>query len=493
MTDANGIVRLYTPTLGLSRLVLPKGHGAPYQRQGDWRDESVATRRRGLSRAVKRIMAACQGRRVEVAEGREAAINLGGGTLVVQGDAGDSVQVLYYGEGEVIGGGTYDLDWLTGELTLTDLRPGDWHVHHFRRDWGGYVDTSHGGPRQVAIVGAGETTTLALDPLTDYSGAGWSELYGRVHKWGAEPLPGVTIYELRQQLDPPGTRWVANTVTDESGFFAAVADPNDPDPLDGWAIDDPTWGYFRFPTGSYHDVTLGGRVVSIPRRAVPELGLAWWRRGSYRHENFAAVEPGMRFRERDGRVPGYFDTEGIAEGSGFASMPLPKTPYTQLRGDDGTLGKLVWEAVRSDDAVVATFEIGDDTNVSEPGLAFYSIRSVGVAFPATLVGGKISGNVVCRDRGRVEANLPEAARVGLEFGRHEAFVEVRARLGERTTTCFSDLVCPYCGAPTWTDPDRTESPLLVRGYCTQCATAFGNGTAMDGRTYFETVTLEENG
>lgn len=492
ITDGSGIARLYTPGAGLSRLILPKGHGAPYQRLDDRRDDSEETGRETLARGVTRVTAVCEGRRAEAREGETAAIDLGGGTLVVRGDPDDSVQVLYCGEGAVIGGGTYDLDWLTGELTLSGLRPGEWHVYHFRRTGGGDVDTSCGGPRRIAMLHASETTVLELDSLTDYSGAEWDELFGRVHGWGAVPLAGVTVYELRQQLDPPGTRWVANTTTDGDGYFEATADPGDSDPLDGWAIDDPTWGYLLFPTGAYHDVVLGGRIVSVLRASPPELGLAPWRKGTYRHENFAAWEAEIRFRERDGRVEGVFGVVEIAGGAGFASVPLPKTPYTGLTGDDGSLAKLVWEAIRPDDSVLATFEIGDDTNVSEAGLAFYSKRSVGVAFPATLTGGKIAGNVVCRDAARIEANLPEAARVGLEFGRHEPFMEVRARREGSTYTCFADMVCPYCGGPVWTDPDRGESPQYVRGYCTQCATAFGNTTAMDGRTYFQTVTIAES-
>ncbi len=490
MTDAEGRAGLFTPGLGWSRLILPKGHGAPYQRVGDRRDDSPETAAETQARGVQRIVALCQGRAKEVSEGSPATIDLAGGTLRITGPPGSSVQVMYYGEGSLLGGGTYELDWLTGQLELSDLRPGEWHVFHFRKI-GSYVDTNYGGPRVKATVRAGETTELSLGSLTDYSGSSWERLVGRVYRWGAEPAAGVTIYELRQQLEPPGTRWKAAGVTGADGFFDLTADPNDPDPLDGWAIDDPTWGYFLFPTGTYHDVVLGGRVVSVRQTTLPELGLAPWRKGAYRHENFATVEGGITFRERDGKVGGSFSSEELPDGMGFVSAPLPKTPYTGLTGDDGTLAKLNWEAVRPDGSVVETFQIGDDQNVCEPGLPFYSRRSVGVAFPKTATGGKIVGNVLRRDEHVVRADLPESARVGLEFGRHEWFLEVRHQSSEGVWTCFADIVCPYCGGPAWLDPDRTESPLLKRGYCTQCAAEFGQAQAMDCRGYFESIALPE--
>ncbi len=99
--------------------------------------------------------------------------------------------------------------------------------------------------------------------------------------------------------------------------------------------------------------------------------------------------------------------------------------------------------------------------------------------------GKIHGGVVTGCQAEIGLTLPEAYRIGLEFGEHEWFTQVTAVSGGRRA-CFADLLCPYCGGPTWRDPDANG---YVRGFCWQCAQMFGTGEAMDGRTHFQTPTL----
>jgi hypothetical protein len=111
--------------------------------------------------------------------------------------------------------------------------------------------------------------------------------------------------------------------------------------------------------------------------------------------------------------------------------------------------------------------------------------TTGSIFLANL-GGKYEGSVVEADRSReiTVEKLPEAARLGLEFGKWTQPLEHRSEsplpLGEgpgvRVLT-FGDWECPYCGGPAWCEP----TGAYVRGFCVQCGT--------DARSTFITQSL----
>jgi hypothetical protein len=215
-----------------------------------------------------------------------------------------------------------------------------------------------------------------------------------------------------------------------------------------------------------------------------------WRKGDRGHANFQYVPETLWVKDNESQRR--FESVEVAYGGWVTAETLPKFKYVadplellmtgpQLR--DYSLHN--HEEVVQESLVLRAqaFSSYEDLPGQYRAAGYYPEVKV-------LLGGRIKGSVVVGHDQAIEG-LPEAQRLGVEFGEHEWFVEVQQEaVGGEIKCCLSDLVCPYCGGPAWRDPSGQG---WVRGHCQQCALAFEQATAMDCRTHFISPTLAAEG
>ncbi len=452
----------------------PSGHGAIYQRAGDLRDGTPETAARGLERHLVAVRQAWRGRRAEVVEGVESVLDILSGALVITAEPGATLRV-----GTLDDPGQAHTVPPSGVVSVSGLPEGEHHVVAYRLTAWGTWDQSYGCARRIAQVTRGATTTLNMGALEHYTDP--DVLRGRVYERSGVPASGVEIVAI----DVIGCTVVGTiATTDGDGWWEARI------PAQGLggqpAIHDPEWGSVPVLGMPYSDVVLGARAYSaIDEDYKPEA----WRKPLRGHKNFQYI-------------PGSVVVENVATSERLATIQCPYGGWLT----EATLPKFRYIAdiqeLVSFGAQEHTYRIlvdGEDTLApfellgqpfDDTGGGDGIFRAAGYSpEQKMLLGGKIHGNVVLGDAEPIGANLPEAARVGLEFGEHRAFVEARAIGQGAVRAAIADTICPYCGGPAWRDPDGA----YLRGFCMQCADAFGRADAMDCRSYFETPTLAGTG
>ncbi len=467
---ANVHAPIMTGVDGRWELLAPKGHGALYQRAGDLRDDSGETAARGLARHVTAVYCAYQGRKVAVVEGQEAVLDILSGRLEISGEPGVVIRVGTLddpGEEHTIPAG--------GTVTINGLPEVEHSIVAFRLTAWGTWDQSYGCPRVIADVRRGQTTSVTLPPMEHYTEPDF--ICGRVYERMGVPAAGIDIVVIdTENYEIIGT--IATTNGD--GYWEADVPPQG---LGGQpAIHDAEWGSMPVLGMPYSDVVLGARVYAAAyEQYKPEA----WRRPLRGHKNFQYCPGSVVVREAETLET--YGTEETAYGGWVTTETLPKFEYVAdieelvEWGPQTHLYDILVDGV----VKVADFELrGQPFDDTGSGAGEY--RAAGY-YPEQklLMGGKVHGNVLAGEAEPVTGNLPESARVGLEFGEHAWFVEARALGGGQARAGVGDVVCPYCGGPAYRDP----SGAYLRGFCMQCADAFARGDAMDCRGYFETPTL----
>jgi hypothetical protein len=461
---------IVTDAEGRWEWLAPKGHGAIYQRAADLRDETPETAARGFTRHLVAVRQAWRGRMAEVVEGAESVLDILSGTLEISAEPGATLRV-----GTLDDPGTAHTVPPGGTVTITGLPEAEHSIVAFRLTAWGTWDQSFGCARRLAQVRRGETTSVQMGPLEEYTDP--DMICGRVYERPGVPAAGVEIVVI----DTVACELIGTlTTTDGSGWWEAEVPPEG---LGGQpAIHDERRGSLPVLGTPYSDVVLGARVYSAAYESYkPEA----WRRPLRGHRNFQYV-PGSVTVE-NAATGEQFSTVQTAFGGWITSETLPKFRH------EPDIERLVWWGAEAHSYRILVdgedrlpqFELrGQPFDDTGSGAGVY--RAAGY-YPEQkiLMGGKIHGSVVRGARERIGANLPEAARVGLEFGEHEAFTEARALSGGAARAGVADTVCPYCGGPAWRDPDGAR----LRGFCMQCAEAFGRADAMDCRTHFTTPTL----
>jgi hypothetical protein len=463
---------IMTDAEGRWEWVVPKGHGAVYQREGDLRDDTPETAERGLVRHLESVKQAWRGRKCEVVEGSESVLNVLSGTLDIDAEPGAKLRV-----GTLDDPGTEYTVPPSGTVTVTGLPQAEHSVVAYKLTSWGTWDQSYGCARRAAGAVRGATTSVSVGPMEEYTDP--DMICGRVYERPGVPAAGIAIV----LIDTIACEIVGTlTTTDGDGYWEAEIPPEG---LGGEpAIHDGQWGSVPVLGTPYSDVVLGARVYAAVDEAYkPEA----WRKELRGHKNFQYVPESVVVRNvEDGAEYG---TEETGYGGWRTSETLPKFKYVADIEELVTWGAEahVYRIVVDGEAPLADFELRgqpfDDT-----GSGAGEFRAAGY-YPEQkiLMGGKIHGNVVETSDAPIGANLPEAARVGLEFGEHREFVEARAVAAGGGRAGVADLVCAYCGGPAWRDPDGA----YLRGFCVQCANAFGLAHAMDCRTFFSTPTLAE--
>lgn len=450
--------------------IVPRGHGALYQRAGDLRDGTAETARRGLVRHLVEVRQAFRGRQAPVVEGQESVLDILCGKLEISGEPGTMVRV-----GMLDDPGTEHVIPAGGTLTLSRLPEAEHNVVAYKLTAWGTWDSGWGCARQVADVKRGQTASVSLGAMEQYATP--DVICGRVYERSGVPAAGLAIV-----LIDPFLCEVVGTLatTDGAGWWQAQVPAGG---LGGQpAIHDACWGSLPVVGTPYSDVVLGARAyASAAEEYKPEA----WRRPLRGHKNFQYCADSIVVR--DSVTGESFETEETGYGGWVTVETLPKFRYAE------DLQELVWWGAQR-----RVYEIEVDGEDKLPpfelrGQPFDSAGGGEGEFRAAgyypeqkvLIGGKISGNVVRGHPTRIDGGLPEAARVGLEFGEHEAYVEARSLSAGEAKAAMADLVCPYCGGPAWRDPDGA----YLRGFCMQCADAFGRADAIDCRTHFVTPTL----
>jgi len=463
-----------TDDAGRWEFIGPKGHGAYYQRAGDLRDDSPETAACPLRRYVERIECAYKGRMIEVVEGAEAVLNTLSATLEITGEPGTSLLV-----------GTMDNPGVPcsvpaeGVVTIQDLPQAENSIVAFKlTSWGAW-DQEWGCPRAIAQTVRGETTRVTLPPLEHYTTP--EVLCGRVYERPGVPAQGIGI----SVLDMEAFEIIAVvTHTDADGWWTVTIPPEG---LGGeLLIHDPTWGSVPVLGIPYSDIVLGARAYASNYEIYkPEA----WRRPERGHANFQYCPGSVEVRTPEGEI---IATEPTDYGGWVTTSILAKHAYV------ADLEELVMGGAQSrqydllvdGEVAIAGFELrsqpfeGQDT---APG----RLRAAGY-YPEVkfLMGGKIHGDIVKGKPKPVHGNMPEAARVGLEFGEYEPYIEARAVAPDiQTRSCLADLTCPYCGGPAHRDPEEPD----LRGHCIQCADLFGRPDAMDCRGWLATPTMAGTG
>ncbi len=474
---ANVYAPIMTDEDGRWETIVPKGDGALYQRAGDLRDDSAQTAARGMPRCLTGVSCAYLGRKVAVVEGQEAVLDILSGRLEISGEVGTVLRV-----GMLDDPGEEHTIPASGTVTLSGLAEASYAIVAFRLTAWDTWDQSYGCARVIADVRRGETTSVTLPTMEHYADP--DVICGRVWERPGVPAAGMEIVVIdTEECEIVGTL----ATTDDEGYWEAEIPPEG---LGGQpAIHDARWGSLPVLGVPYSDVVLGARAYAAAyEQYKPEA----WRRPLRGHKNFQYCPGSVVVRDAESAEE--WETEETAYGGWLTTETLPKFKYVADIEElvYGGAQAHIYDVLVDGEVRIAGFELrGQPFDDTGSGAGEY--RAAGY-YPEQklLMGGKIHGNVLVGSDRRVTGNLPEAARVGLEFGEHAAFFEARVAPtggGGEVRSCVADLVCPYCGGPA----QRGPSGACLRGFCMQCADAFGRGDAMDCRGYFETPTLAASG
>lgn len=490
---------------GYWEYVVPKGHGAPYQREGDRRDDTPETAREPLRRYVEKIEAVYRGRRAVVEEGEIALLSVDSARLEITATPGAWVRAGVMEDA----GQMYQVP-PSGVVELSNLPEGGVSLVQFQRAGTGEWDPRFGAPRVWQPVRENQTAQVDLGPLEQYPDDG-SVACGRVYRSAGVPAGGVSVLILSEES---GQILGTAAVTDAQGFWSVDI------PEEGLGgnlyLMDPDWGSLPVVGRPYSDVVLGARMYSA---WIEEFASEVWRRDALGHKNFTYVPGSVWVMDND--TAEVYETEPAPYGGWMTRQTLPKWKYVANP-----------VALLTQGPQLRSYRIEADQRVEDPschlrGQSFSGWADQPSYYRATgyypekkiLLGGKIKYHVALGARKRIEENWPEAARVGLEWGSHQPFVEMRAgevephpptplswqergeeasppgplsvqeKAGEESPShaegCFTDWLCPYCGGPV----ARWAGRPVPRGYCEACADAWGTPRATDARGYGQSRAL----
>ncbi|MBM3473286.1 MAG: hypothetical protein FJX75_08475 [Armatimonadetes bacterium] len=505
-TDANGVLYRHDPDGTLEPIILPRGFAALAQREQDtW--PSAPTPERVLTRAEVWWLQ----EHVEISEGLGATLNVAACSLHITGPAdGTAYYRIFWEDGpEYLAG-----QLVGGDVTLSYLPLGRWTVHVYSSNH------LNGSPRQYVDCGqSGETydADFGSDWAVKTTGGMTA---GHVYLYGATPAVGLTVYAAVNNGVSP-YQWIIELgTTDGDGYFEYAYEAGE-FPQQLMVADAELGGWVHTSlVNRYWDPVLGARVAASaalnikdfgdppapPEVFEPAIGLYPWGCAGF-HPNLLPPSGAAYVERTDTGEKHYF--QETTEGNGLMTDPLPRAFVTQtydpMNGYGWTLDSAILYSLCDADGTVIdqgdpaypTWALDSDATPAGPTGNF---GTHGPAVQAVL-GGKIEGNVVEASRHDVITpdNLPEAFRMGLEFGAWRQPLEARAVLplssvvpplsgtergpGGEAALTFQSFECPYCGGPAWLNPDADG---YGRGFCMQCAD-FGIET--DSRTYFITATL----
>jgi len=481
-TDGDGIVRQNLNDGGaLQQVYFPSGEGALMQRQGDRRDEQADQ----PDEYLEELWCCYRGCKVRVVEGQDCEIDVVTGSIAVTGQANCRVYAQLVGvefdpEGRVLEwDGLCDLDG-AGQGTITGLRPGRYVV--MQRVWtGAEVDWTYICRRRWANVMGGSAAEVAMGSMEE-PGAGKN--LGYVYSYGAD-LIEVEMYKALYALPggpellASGSRleyaWTGLGVIIGGGTARLIG--TGPDPGQCW------------------ECALGGSFLLLDEGAIgDEINTVWWS-SNKAHRDLPSWQPLPIARETNDYVEdvafhqmpgGVYSGMCVPHGEGEWYWD-PGIEMYEYRFDDSPI--YTWDIVTEDGGYLDSERLVE-LNVlyqEESGLWQYQdyyASAAGTVYVPPLSGGKLAGDVVEGQAVRIGSGanpLPEAARMGLEWGELPASIEVRVQAGNGCAGRVGETVCPACYGPVWRWP--TLVATYTYGWCTD------PGCAADARTYVRTPTV----
>jgi len=464
-TDINGVVRQNLGDGGgLAQIYFPNGAGALFQRPNDRRDERADP----PTEFAAEVWCYHRGVRVRVSEGNDVEIDLGGLAIQVHGEPGAWACAWLWdvqGVGEELPiQAELRLDG-AGNGSMTGLMPGRYVMMQRK---GGELDWNSMSPRQwVNVQPDGKALEVTLAALASPS-PGNVLIYA--YDYGAEPV-SVDLYNAE---DPCDLRASGSQIDINLGVAAVLKTGNTGFYLDG-------------VPGQHlcYEVTLRASVLYLGTDQVPGMPSNVWWRGSDAHRDMPCVggETGYVLRETDGRQP---DADFMVIPGGIRSGPVYEWPEPWTEGEGMGMHWVwgepyAWEIIYPDESTKSVgLKLGIASGLSD-GVAYETedLQICSNVYADLLQGGKISANCVLGHDTRIGTGanpLPEAARMGLEWG--EWWPQTEVRLVEGGVGSFLGNVCPYCLGPVWRWP---STGAHVYGYCGQCGS--------DARTYVRTPTV----
>ena len=414
VSGPNVVTPVAADSNGAWEYIVPKGHGAPYQREGDLRDDTPETAAQTAAqtpaRYVDEVEVAYLGRKMPVVEGTVAILDMDSAAVQISGQPGATVSVgVMEDAGEqyrIPSGGT---------LTVGNLPQGWVSVAQYMQVPTGGWDPSYGGLRAKVAVMEGKTASADLGVLTQYPTDG-SVACGRI--WIS---PGVPAGAELVIINVNNAQIVGTAGATDGGGFWTV--PIGEDGLGGnLYLMDAAWGSMPVVGLPYADIVLGARAYC---GWMQDFRTAAWRTGTWGHANFQWVPETIWVVDND--TGAVYGTEEAPYGGWMTSDPLPKWKYI---ADPATLlaqgPQLKSYSLHTDHGVEdAVFHLRDQSfSVADDEAGFF--RASGY-YPEKkiLLGGKLKYNVVLDAQQRIDESWPEAARVGLEFGKYRQFIEMR--------------------------------------------------------------------
>lgn len=394
--------RVYAPIMtdaeGRWSFICPKGHGAIYQREDD-KPNWVAT----LARKVVSLCAVYRGRRAELREDEEAVIDVLSGRLRVYGEPGAWVRV------STLDDRGQSLVVAEGGTLVEGLPSGEHNVVQYKLGPSGEWDADWGCARQTVTVVEGATVTVDMGLMEHYD-SGTGLICGRIYERMGVPASGVDIVPVNFETGLVGD---PVTSTDAGGYWE-IQIPEEGLGGDPWIMDG-KWGSVPLLGLPYSDVVLGARAYSAWQLIYqPEA----WRKGPRGHANFTYVPDAMWLVDNEDDTT--YETAKSGYGGWVTSEALPKFRMVGVEELLVTGPQLKVYSLHSSSGVV----MGELTLDAQPFEDYESLPGqfrAGGVYPEVkfLMGGKAKGWAVVGDEEPIGLEMPEAHRVGLEFGRHE--------------------------------------------------------------------------
>ena len=296
---------------GVWEYIVPKGHGAAYQRLGDRQDDTEETAAESLRRYAEEVRVAYRGRQVAAREGEPAILNLESARVRVTATPGATVRV-----GVRDDAGEMYVVPAEGVVELRDLPEGWANVVQFQRVGTGEWDPRYGGQRARVDVREDHTAEADLGALEQYPDDG-GVAAGRVYISPGVPAAGAAIVVI----DPESGEDRGTVATTNGAGFWSVAIPEEG--LGGnLYVRDATWGTVPVYGLPYSDVVLGARAYCGWQQ---EFKTEAWRRGTWGHANFQWVPEAIWVVDND--TEQVYATEEAPGGGWRTAEPLPKWQY----------------------------------------------------------------------------------------------------------------------------------------------------------------------
>ena len=457
-------------------IIAPCGHGAWGQRATDLMHAGgdAPTPEARLSS----LWACYKQEPVELTAGASTTLNVKAVTVGITGPASAEYDILWDGSiRRPAGGGTLNA---SGLATYSGL-PGGYYIVRV------YHPTATGSyltPQDITLIGS---QVASLNFGAAYAVVPSTFIKGKIYAYDMSTAQGATIWRRLVTGE-----WQAWGTTDSNGNFSVSGGFG----TDNIVVTHPAYGAASFDhvglTEAWFSPQLSTRfgglaVMRGPEN--PEGCFRWGPRGNHIH---IPCGEGMGYMEDSELLTQYQFIPARGDGGGLVTEPAPRCRWEPADSAVSSMGPVRYVLYDRDATLLSISNVlqGSTRPPWTDSMKWYEWSPVGTPTSATF-GGMIRGNVVQYNQTPIEGffnPLPEADRMGLQWGDHKPFfTRVRPLLNATGVAhVMTASECAYCQGPV---RQRANETARVRGYCENCGRAFADADAMDARTYFATPAL----